>query len=110
MLSMDGKQHRRYRGLVQPSFVPAKAQWWINIWIERTVHSLIDSFVDDGKAELTAIASEVNADGQAAMPHLLRVIFPLEQRSITISYDDVKINGSVDCSFTLPDQAEIHRR
>ena len=29
MLSMGGAQHRRYRTLVQPSFVPAKAQWWI---------------------------------------------------------------------------------
>ena len=29
MLMMGGAQHRRYRALVQPSFVPAKAQWWI---------------------------------------------------------------------------------
>jgi cytochrome P450 len=29
MLSMDGVQHRRYRGLVQPSFVPNRAKWWI---------------------------------------------------------------------------------
>ena len=35
MLSMGGAQHRRYRALVQPSFVPAKAQWWITNWIER---------------------------------------------------------------------------
>ena len=27
---MGGAQHRRYRALVQPSFVPAKAQWWID--------------------------------------------------------------------------------
>ena len=33
-------QHRRYRSLVQPSFVPAKAQWWIRNWIEETVHLL----------------------------------------------------------------------
>ena len=37
MLSMGGAQHRRYRALVQPSFVPAKAQWWIRNWIEKTV-------------------------------------------------------------------------
>jgi cytochrome P450 len=63
MLSMDGPQHRRYRGLVQPSFVPAKAQWWIRNWIEETVQALIDSFVEDGQAEL-------NVDFCAAIPVL----------------------------------------
>src|SRR5262249_1272670 len=63
MLSMGGAQHRRYRSLVQPSFVPAKAQWWIANWIERTVHFLIDNFVDAGRAEL-------NVDFAAAIPVL----------------------------------------
>jgi cytochrome P450 len=63
MLSMGGAQHRRYRSLVQPSFVPAKAQWWISNWIERTVHALIDGFVGDGRAEL-------NVDFAAAIPVL----------------------------------------
>jgi cytochrome P450 len=63
MLSMGGTRHRRYRALVQPSFVPAKAKWWISSWIERTVHMLIDAFVDDGRAEL-------NVDFAAAIPVL----------------------------------------
>jgi cytochrome P450 len=63
MLSMGGPQHRRYRGLVQPSFVPAKAEWWIRNWIETTVQLLIDGFVDDGRAEL-------NVDFCAAIPVL----------------------------------------
>ena len=63
MLSMGGTEHRRYRALVQPSFVPAKAQWWITNWIEQTVHALIDNFVDDGAAEL-------NVDFAAAIPVL----------------------------------------
>lgn len=63
MLSMDGQQHRRYRGLVQPSFVPAKAQWWITNWINQTVHTLIDEFADEGRAEL-------NVDFCAAIPVL----------------------------------------
>ena len=63
MLSMGGAQHRRYRTLVQPSFVPAKAQWWIRNWIEETVNLLIDGFVDDGRAEL-------NVDFCAAIPVL----------------------------------------
>jgi cytochrome P450 len=63
ILAMGGTQHRRYRALVQPSFVPAKAQWWINNWIEQTVHALIDQFVGDGRAEL-------NVDFAAAIPVL----------------------------------------
>ncbi|MGO8863039.1 MAG: cytochrome P450 [Acidimicrobiales bacterium] len=63
MLSMGGNQHRRYRALVQPSFVPAKAQWWIRNWIEATVDLLIDSFQAQGRAEL-------NVDFCAAIPVL----------------------------------------
>ena len=37
MLSMDGAQHKRYRTLVQPSFLPANGKWWIENWITETV-------------------------------------------------------------------------
>ena len=63
MLSMGGAQHRRYRGLVQPSFLPANGKWWMTNWIEETVHTLIDGFIDDGGAEL-------NVDYCAAIPVL----------------------------------------
>jgi cytochrome P450 len=63
MLRMNGPQHRRYRALVQPSFVPKKAEWWISQWIRTTVHALIDGFEADGKAEL-------NVDFDAAIPVL----------------------------------------
>ncbi|MQY27548.1 cytochrome P450 [Nocardia aurantia] len=63
MLVMGGARHRRYRGLVQPSFVPAKAQWWIRNWIEETVHALIDEIAGHGRAEL-------NVDFCAAIPVL----------------------------------------
>jgi cytochrome P450 len=52
MLSMGGVQHRRYRALVQPSFSPTKVRWWIENWIENTVHAMIDSFEKSGRAEL----------------------------------------------------------
>jgi cytochrome P450 len=52
MLSMGGRQHRRYRALVQPSFGPARVRWWINNWIEATVNGLIDRFEGNGRAEL----------------------------------------------------------
>ncbi|NUU26345.1 MAG: cytochrome P450 [Streptomycetaceae bacterium] len=63
MLAMDGTGHRRYRALVQPSFVPNKAEWWIRNWIEHTVDLLIDGFADAGRAEL-------NVDFCAAIPVL----------------------------------------
>jgi cytochrome P450 len=63
MLTMGGARHRRYRGLVQPSFVPAKARWWIANWIDRTVNALIDNIVEEGHAEL-------NIDFCAAIPVL----------------------------------------
>ena len=58
MLSMGGARHRRYRALVQPSFVPARAQWWITNWIEQTVHLLIDNFV----WQTTAVAGPVTIE------------------------------------------------
>jgi cytochrome P450 len=63
MLSMGGTQHRRYRSLVQPSFVPARAEWWIAQWIDHTVHLLIDGIAAQGRAEL-------NVDFCAAIPVL----------------------------------------
>lgn len=63
MLSMGGAEHRRYRALVQPSFSPAKVPWWSHNWIEKTVHSLIDSFEAEGRAEL-------NVEYCAAIPVL----------------------------------------
>jgi cytochrome P450 len=63
LLMMGGTKHRRYRTLVQPSFVPAKAQWWIQNWIEETVNTLIDAILLEGQAEL-------NVDFCAAIPVL----------------------------------------
>jgi cytochrome P450 len=63
MLSMGGAQHRRYRSLVQPSFSPAKASWWVENWVGDTVNALIDSFEGHGRAEL-------NVEFCAAIPVL----------------------------------------
>ena len=61
----------------------------------------------EGKALLTALASRLEDEGNIAVPKLLRVIFPQERRSITIAYDDLQINEPVQCSFTIPKQAEV---
>lgn len=64
MLGMNGKEHRRYRGLVQPSFTPAKAKWWIDRWINETVNALVDGLLEgEGRADL-------NVDFCAAIPML----------------------------------------
>jgi cytochrome P450 len=63
MLFMDGPTHRRYRTLVQPSFGPNRAGWWMENWIQQTVHALIDGFESDKRAEL-------NVDFDAAIPML----------------------------------------
>jgi cytochrome P450 len=63
MLSMDGAEHKRYRSLVQPSFLPANTKWWTENWITETVDLLIDGFALDGRAEL-------NVDFCAAIPIL----------------------------------------
>jgi cytochrome P450 len=63
ILYMDGAEHRRYRALVQPSFLPKRARWWVENWIERTVRALIDRIEPEGRADL-------NVDVFAAIPLL----------------------------------------
>jgi cytochrome P450 len=65
MLSMGGTRHRRYRALVQPSFVPAKAEWWIRNWMRETVDALIDHIVGAGTGR-----AELNVEFCAAIPVL----------------------------------------
>jgi cytochrome P450 len=63
LLFMDGGRHKRHRTLVQSSFVPKRARWWIENWISRTVHALIDTFAANGRADL-------NVEYFAAIPLL----------------------------------------
>lgn len=53
ILNMGGVDHRRYRALAQPRFVPRAMSWWKDSWISETANGLIAQFRDDGKAELT---------------------------------------------------------
>jgi cytochrome P450 len=53
MLNMDGVEHRRYRALAQPRFVPRAMQWWQDNLISGTVNGLVAQFKGEGKAELT---------------------------------------------------------
>jgi cytochrome P450 len=63
MLAMDGDQHKRYRSLVQPSFLPSNGKWWTTNWVSDIVDLLIDGFARGGRAEL-------NVDFCAAIPLL----------------------------------------
>ena len=66
ILFMDGARHRRYRKLVQPSFVPGKAVWWLENWIRATVGSLIDALAPEGRAG----HADLNAEFCAPIPLL----------------------------------------
>ncbi|MCK9877723.1 cytochrome P450 [Frankia sp. Ag45/Mut15] len=92
MIYMGGTQHRRYRGLVQPSFVPAKAQWWLINWIQEAVQELINNFVNDGRAEL-------NVDFCAAIPVL----------TITGSFG-IPPEEALDLRAVLQDSAAVIQR
>lgn len=89
MLMMGGTRHRRYRALAQPSFVPAKAQWWIDNWIRETVDVLIDGILDEGRAEL-------NVDFCASIPVL----------TITGSFG-VPVDEALDIRANLQDPMKI---
>ena len=89
MLSMGGERHRRYRALVQPSFAPARARWWITNWIDQTVQALIDGFTADGRAEL-------NVDFCAAIPIL----------TITSSFG-IPVEQALDLRAAMSNPAKI---
>ncbi|MFI5718896.1 cytochrome P450 [Nocardia sp. NPDC051750] len=92
LLNMGGEQHRRYRALVQRSFVPGRTGWWIDNWIEDTVQGLIDGFIDDGHAEL-------NVDFCAAIPVL----------TITGSFG-IPVAEALEVRRIMHDPVEIVRR
>ncbi len=52
ILTMHGRRHRSYRTLVQPSFVPGRAVWWLDRWIATTVDRLIDAVAGDTRVDL----------------------------------------------------------
>jgi cytochrome P450 len=89
MLSMGGAQHRRYRALVQPSFVPARAEWWIRNWVHQTVAMLVDRLAGEGRAEL-------NVDFCAAIPVL----------TITGSFG-VPVEKALDIRAAINDPAAV---
>lgn len=91
MLTMGGVEHRRYRALVQRSFVPPRMRWWIEKWIEKTVHALIDWFAEDGRADLSV-------DLCAAIPVL----------TITGSFG-VPVKQAIAMREALRDPAELVR-
>jgi cytochrome P450 len=54
ILYMDHRRHRDYRKLVQPSFVPNKAIWWLDNWIRTIVGDLVTALAGEQTADLNA--------------------------------------------------------
>jgi cytochrome P450 len=52
ILYMDGAEHRRYRALVQPSFLPKRASWWTERWVMGAIDALLDRMEPNGSADL----------------------------------------------------------
>ncbi len=67
-------------------------------------------FDERGSVTISASAGNVDENDPLPMPRFLRIVFPSEHRSITIVYDDVAVNEPVECTFTIPKQAEIIQR
>jgi len=67
-------------------------------------------FDGEGSVMVNASAGGVEEDDKIPMPRFLRVIFPHEQRSVTIAYDDVVVNKPFECAFVIPEQAQILQR
>src|SRR5438552_17641475 len=49
---MNGREHRDYRTLVQPSFVPPRMAWWLDNFIRRVIDQLADGFADEHRVDL----------------------------------------------------------
>ncbi len=52
ILYMDGTEHRRYRALVQPSFLPKRASWWTERWVVGAIDALLDRMEPNGGGDL----------------------------------------------------------
>ncbi len=52
ILYMDGAEHRRYRALVQPSFLPKRSSWWTERWVVGAIDALLDRMAPNGGADL----------------------------------------------------------
>lgn len=59
----------------------------------------------EGKSIVNAFASRIEETETMPMPTLMRIIFPKDRRSVTISYDDIELNVPVECSVVIPKQA-----
>ncbi len=53
MIEMDPPEHQRYRSLIQPAFTKKIMDRWADEWVRDLVDGIIDTFVEDGQAELS---------------------------------------------------------
>jgi outer membrane lipoprotein-sorting protein len=76
--------------------------------IDEESYIITGYYVSDlrGNELLTATSSRIHSFDALRMPKLLRILFPRDQRSLTIAYDDLQINGHTICFFDPPHRAE----
>ena len=64
----------------------------------------------DGEVAVKAELSRYEETDGCIVPRFLRVIFPKEQKSISVAYDEIEINKDADCRFSLPKNAGVMTR
>jgi cytochrome P450 len=125
MLYMEGEQHRRYRTLVQPSFVPKRAAWWVDRWIQATVDALADRLAENGRADLNVelcapipllticgsfgvsvadaldIRAAVTSDG-LGLGRFVEIVMPIVRARREVPEDDL-VSVLVQAELTEPD-------
>ena len=130
ILFMNGRQHRDYRTLVQPSFVPGRAVWWLENWIRQAVEQLVQGFAHEDAVDLNlelcsviplltitgsfGIGIEDALDVRAAVTSdgdhrdvLVRLLMPIIERRRVEPQDDL-ITVLVEAELTDED-GTVHR-
>jgi cytochrome P450 len=104
ILEMDEPEHHTYRGLIQQAFTRKAMERWENDVIGPVVHSLIDGFVGQGRADLVRELTfpfpfDVIAD---------QLVLPQDDRARFHRMATELISVQVDMERALEASADLH--
>jgi cytochrome P450 len=104
ILEMDEPEHHTYRGLIQQAFTRKAMERWENDVIGPVVHSLIDGFVGEGRADLVRELTfpfpfDVIAD---------QLVLPEDDRARFHRMATELISVQVDMERALEASADLH--
>lgn len=73
---------------------------------ETFITTGITEFGADGRPIVIGTALRIEPVDGTSMPHLVRIIFPKQRRSLTMAYSTVRINGEFQKKFSFPDEPD----